>query len=110
VTVSQWAPLMESTVIVFAPTTAALSAFGAATYATAGTTYSAHVQEGSAKMRTRDGTEVTVGTVAYVASTSTSAITERSKVRLGDGSTPSVAAVQFIRDENGVHHTKLGLG
>lgn len=102
--------LMETTVVVTNPSTAARTITGAASYASAASTYRAHVLDTNDRVTTRDGTEVEVSTVAWVASTVHGSITDRSRVRLSDGRRPPVRRVDEVHDQAGIHHIKIYMG
>lgn len=109
--IASFTDMMGTPVVVANPSTATLSLFGQPTYAAATVTYYARLVDADAKMRSVPGLNGEVRTVAWIASTSTSAITVRSKATLTDGTTPPIIHVEYPRDENGnVHHTKVFFG
>lgn len=103
--IAEFAALMESKLVVANPTTAARSVFGSQVYSTAGSTFLAHLMEHTDRTRKTAGLDAAAKITAWIASTSTSAITTHSNIRLPDGSRPPLLSIHYARDEYGVHHT-----
>ncbi|MFW6079000.1 MAG: hypothetical protein ACODAE_05225 [Gemmatimonadota bacterium] len=82
---------------------------GAATYSTAGSTYSALVDETPRRIRTAAGEEVVSAATVYLLSTSAD-IGVQDKLTLPDGSTPKILRTAEHADEDGTHHTVVHLG
>lgn len=100
---SDFLELMPHTVVI--STRSGHSAYGTATYSTAGSTYRARVVDKPGFLRTSQGEVVETRTVAWVASTGT--ITVADRVTLPDGTSPPVALVERYADENGTYFHKL---
>lgn len=88
------------------------NAYGEPSYSTAGTTYSAMIEERPDVIRAAFGDEVVSSHIVYVASTSRIPMTAR--VVLNDGSTsppePPLVRSDVFSDQDGIHHVALFFG
>lgn len=108
--IDEFADLMTQTVTVFPPSTAARTLTGVRAAELNGTTFAAHIIATADRTVTREGMDVPVLTVAYLASTTPGDVSDKSVVQLTDGSTPPVARVDYVYDEVGAHHCKVQFG
>ena len=85
-----------------------IDAYGKASFAAAGTTYSALIEDEQKLVRALDGTEQVAETTAYI--NSTGAIDPDSKITLSNGDKRPILALQALSDQDGIHHVVVHLG
>lgn len=111
-TIAEWSDLMGSILVVKNPTTGVGGPFGGQPLSTGGgTEYAMHWQQGKVSRRYTEGLTDEATGMAWVASTSTSAIRRESKFSLPDGAGLVCLRVVYERDADGtVHHTVVVFG
>jgi hypothetical protein len=78
------------------------SVYGTAAFSTSGSTYRARIVDKPGFVRSQQGENVAVKSVAWIASTGTISVSDQ--ITLPDGTTPPVIAIESYPDEDGAQY------
>jgi len=97
---------MAETTVSFVALSTTVNLYGAPSFSTASSTYSAHVEIGDHVVVTATNTEQVATSVVYVMSSSAN-VGVQDKMTLANGETPVLLRVDVLTDNEGQHHLEL---